>query len=101
MSNVTIESEPFVMVRSHRGVPVKVRILTADRESAVVTGSDDGHAIGYRAQDVFIYDERLFDKIKTVCASGNAASVATLWSRAEKFDPFSLKTDMDSLLNEK
>lgn len=76
-------TKKIAMVRGWKNRPKKVRVLRADRDSAIVTGGTNEQALGYHSVDVFEYDVKLFNQIER--AVGDDISLTELWKNAKRF----------------
>ncbi len=77
------EKTDFVIVRSFRNEPVKLRVLSVREDAVEVAGSDPSRSIGYPRRLVYRFDEELFDQLRAAFAAGDRQRLDALWRKAE------------------
>ena len=83
MSNT--ESDIIVMVRAAGGVPVRLRVLEASFTHVKVGEIGGSASINFPISDVFLFDNALFEQLRTAHRDGDDGKLSQLWQLAHGY----------------
>ena len=76
-----------VIIRGFRDKPVDLTAVEVRDEAVDVVGTDPKTPMPFQRDRVFAFNQQLYKKLSDAFSAGNVKALASLWERAERFEP--------------
>jgi hypothetical protein len=75
----------YVIIRGYGNEPVCLKAILARPGVVEVVGSNEIMSMGFPSEDVFEFDQSLFNRLRTAYEAGDRQKMVKLWEQAKLF----------------